>query len=155
MWWGWATSRFEEMISDRNRNSRSESGCRMGRKAACHERSSQDVCSCTLNHRQNDSKLWTQKSFNSNLRKSWLLNVLCRSLHFRRSNIMSSVSWVPIEPKPVTSLIISRCMPWNNILYLLICISSGQTWSHLSNCSLMLLYYGHCMSMYAMASCIS
>jgi len=30
----------------------------------------------------------------------------------------------------------------DHILYLLICISSGQTWSHRSNFSLMLLYYG-------------
>jgi len=29
---------------------------------------------------------------------------------------------------PVASLIITRCMPWNNILYLLICISSEQTY---------------------------
>ena len=55
---------------------------------------------------------------------------------------MSSFSWVPIKPGPVASLIITRCMPRNNILYLLTCISSGQTWSHRSNCSLMLLYYG-------------
>ena len=50
---------------------------------------------------------------------------------------MSSFSWVPIKPGPVASR-----MPWNNILYLLTCTSSGQTWSHRSNCSLMLLYYG-------------
>ena len=81
MWWGWATSRFEEMISVGNRNSRSESGCRIGRKAARHESWSQDIRSSTLSHRQDDSKLWTQKGLNNNLRKIWLDNVLCRSLH--------------------------------------------------------------------------
>jgi len=81
MWWGWATSRFEEMISARNMNSRSEPGCRMGRKAARHESWSQDIRSSTLSHRQDDSKLWTQKGLNNNLRKSWLDKELCRSLH--------------------------------------------------------------------------
>ena len=147
MWWGWATSRLlvakisdfvqacavnlrpdqtlQLQIGTPGVSQGAEWGGGVYNVKAWKKSWSQDVCSSTLSHRQDDDKLWTQKSLNSNLRKSWLDNVLCRSLH-----LGDQTSWSVFHgyTGPVASLIITRCMPGNNILYLLICISSGQTY---------------------------